>query len=624
MYNKEQSNLEIVNNYNQGQNYQQVVKNLNPHIIQQSNALIQTINEVNYLKNYNEKLIYDNINLIDKIQRILEAKDLATEELISIRGNLFYLKNNTNLVKKSIIFAEFDIKEIYILYFDKKYNKEKELLIILNNDTEIIVPYEKFNSKSIVKIFNLNGIKFLLKANNEKIGALLLNYVAQKINERVKPIYVSYCSGWYKTDIGWVYKFRKDCDIKMNVPRYLNQLETTDRNEPVNLCGTALGYYKIFKREEDRVILLSVLFYSLLYTRFKNLNLVINQIFLLTGDSMYFKKVIELFLKVFNKCSGNLMLDNKFSDIEKSVIDTKDFLLIIDGRNSKMTDYLPKSNIEKIKKFFCYGEKCKGFEAEAPVLIIDKEICYGNLESELMIPIEIEEENLDMKKLLMMNKEDYYIFSDLIWYFLEYAENIHIKNDLFENDCEYGTYTVACEIFKKVINIFSDFLKSYKLDFYECLEVSRDYHLIIDEFFNKEFFDEKCINDLFQESIMELLQKRNIRLLTNNTIFAYEKLDRVIFLIDDEVRITLECIKNIILTNMGISISVRGLLRQFNNMGILKTNKNSFECKRTVICQNEKKQERFVVFKREEFDIFNENIEQKEENINNEKDFWNF
>ncbi len=75
---------------------------------------------------------------------------------------------------------------------------------------------------------------------------------------------------------------------------------------------------------------------------------------------------------------------------------------------------------------------------------------------------------------------------------------------------------------------------------------------------------------------------------------------------------------------MGISISVRGLLRQFNNMGILKTNKDSFECKRTVICQNKKKQERFIVFKREEFDIFNENIEQKEESINNEKDFWNF
>ena len=207
---------------------------------------------------------------------------------------------------------------------------------------------------------------------------------------------------------------------------------------------------------------------------------------------------------------------------------------------------------------------------------------------------------------------------------MRYAENIHIKNDLFKADCEYGTYTVACEILKKVINIFSDFLKSYKLDFYECLEISRDYDVIIDEFFNKEFFDEKCIENLFKESIIELLKKKSIDILSNNTIFNYEKLDRVIFLIYDEVRITLGCLKNTILPMMGISISVRGLLRQFNNMGILKTNKDSFECKRTVICQNKKKQERFIVFKREEFDIFNENIEQKEESINNEKDFWNF
>ena len=66
----------------------------------------------------------------------------------------------------------------------------------------------------------------------------------------------------------------------------------------------------------------------------------------------------------------------------------------------------------------------------------------------------------------------------------------------------------------------------------------------------------------------------------------------------------------------------RKVLKKYNNDN--KINKDSFECKRTVICQNEKKQERFVVFKREEFDIFNENIEQKEESINNEKDFWNF
>ena len=188
----------------------------------------------------------------------------------------------------------------------------------------------------------------------------------------------------------------------------------------------------------------------------------------------------------------------------------------------------------------------------------------------------------------------------------------------------FRTYVVACEIFKKVMNIFSDFLKYYKLDIYKCLEISRDYKLIIDEFFNKEFFDEKCIKNLFKESIIELLQQRNIGLLTNNTIFDYEKLKRVIFLIDDEVRITLGCLKNTILPMMGISISVRGLLRQFNNMGILKTNKDSFECKRTVICQKEKRQERFVIFKREEFNIFNENIEQKEESVNNGENFWNF
>ncbi len=459
MYNQEQGNCELVNSYvNQEQNYQQAIGYMTA--------------QIHYCNDFNKKLIYDNNMLMNKIQQLLKSKDLFTEELIGNDNRLYYVKSSENSIRKNIIFAEFDIKKVFFLDYDKKYNKEKELLIILNNDTEIIVPYEKFNPKSIVKIFNLNEIKFLLKANNEKIGALLLNYVAQKINEEAKPIYVSYCSGWCKADSGWMYKFRKDCDIKMNVPRYLNQLEITGRNEPVNLCGTALGYYKIFKREEDRVILLSILFYSLLYTRFKNLNLVINQIFLLTVDFMCSKKVIELFLKVFNKCSGNLMLDNKFSDIEKAVIDTKDFLLIIDGRNSKMTDYLPKSNIEKIKKIFCYGEKCKGFEAEAPVLIIDKEICYGNLESELMIPIEIEEENLDLKRLLMINNEDYHIFSDLIWCFLRYAENIHIKNDLFKADCEYGTYTVACEILKKVINIFSDFLKSYKLDFYECLEIS--------------------------------------------------------------------------------------------------------------------------------------------------------
>jgi len=597
MYGK-QDNCEIINNYNQGQNYPQTIEILNSKIIQQNSSLGYMAGQINYYSDFNKKLIYDNNVLINKIQRLLKSKDLFTEELIGNNHRLYYIKSNENAINKSIIFAEFDIKKVFFLDYDRKYNKEKELLIILNNNGEIIVPYEKFKPKSIVKIFNLNGVKFLLKANNEKIGSLLLNYIAQKINEERETIYVSYCSGWYETDSGWVYKFRMDCDIKMNVPRYLNELEITNRDEPVNLCTTALSFYKVFKKEEDRVIVLSILFYSLLYSRFKTLNLVINQIFLLNGDYEYFKKIVELFLKIFNKSAGNLMLNSKFSDIEKAVIDTKDILLIIDGRSCKITDYLPKNNLERIKEIFCYGGSCKDFEAEAPVLIIDKEICYGYLESELMIPIEIEKENLDLKRLLMMNKEDYRIFSDLIYYFLLYAENINIENDLFEEDCEYGTYTIASEIFKKVMNIFSNFLSFYKLDIYELLGLKKNYNLIIDEFFSKEFFDEKCVVDLFKESIMELLQKRNIGILTTNVIFNYEKVDKAIFMIDDEVRITLECLKNIIFPMMNISISVKGLLRQFNSMGILKLNKGSFECKRIVICQNKKRQERFVIFKR--------------------------
>jgi len=573
--------------------------------------------------------------LENKIKKLCDKNKYAREELTAKNGNLFCLKGKEGFDQRLSLYAEFDITDIYIIDYDKKYrkdNKVKEYLIKLSTGRYFILSESDFRPTKIIKIFQADGISFVMSASAEKMGFLLLNYIAEKIrNNQIGVLTPYYCSGWYKRD-KWTYQvlYRKPVkELAFNMSN-TNYIANSGTNEPVQSCSYYLDLYKsVFNNPEQRAVMLSLLCGAVLYTRFKSEGLNFNSMVFISGNKRYINKIVSMFLKVFEKDSGNMNLKTQTRYLYSLICDTKDCPVIIDARGCSVSNRLVLKNINELENIFCRGntfdiKDCDSIASEAVPIIIDEQISYF-VDENMKLCIDFNDEDIEEDRLLSLTDFDSERFGDFLKFMIMYFED----NPIDENIVSRKDIPDFIDVSQREVFIFlragiracRKFLKSYRL------EGKLDYVLegtgedSLKGFFSSELYEPKSVCDLFIKTLKELISNKKIMLKTDNLVNSDEEMNSLIFAVNNEILIARSVIKDVILPHMRLNIKVINFLRYLNEAGVLLPDKECMERKRIICVGNENRQIRLVVLKNLFFETMKEYTEEEKKN---EKKLFNW
>lgn len=569
----------------------------------------------------NAALSNDNVKLQRKLEKLPEAKDLCQEELVQKGTQTLYIKYNEESIK-TVIFSDFIIEEVIKMNGNKKLKKEPYYLIKTTNDKIVNIPLKDFKPKTVVKLFLEAGLNYKLKMPQNRVGELLMGHISSLIGtEKYLEFTIYGTSGWHGTKNKYCFP-SKDIAVDEDTPLYKSEFITTNTNEPINSIERGLGVYNYLKKEEDKLVFLAVLLSSLLYTRLKKMRYPLKQILLLSGDNVTIENIAKLYLKIFDKHSPFISLNCKTRQLNKALLYTEDSTLVIDGRVSNLSDYLPKNNLEHLIQLLCKNgcitsdDLDEEYSANLGLILLDEEIGY-RISKKYFIGIDITSKDIEQGVLDLTSYYQYW--GDMIYYFIKYMEMhvVNLKNHIDEKpnvpDIYKNTYITFCI----VIDLFIDFLREYKLDLYKLLALSRDYRKTLRVYFITQNSDDyKSISLHFEQVLQDLISKDKLNVVYDNKLNSFNCLNNTIFIVQNEVYFTEKCLKNKILPHIKLRISVRKLLVSLHKSGMLIFNKDGFRTKRSVYINDKPEFKGFVILKKDMLQVL---INGKGNNMKKEK-----
>lgn len=603
--------------------------------VYESNQLFNFLNNMaNNIDSYNRE-IYRQALFIMKMQQAKEDKKEIIKRY-SISKNsyenclLFTVFKNDGSPESSIKIADFIITKKDTTYFNDLYKTDKIYKITLHKngmDTDVIITSNDLEPKNITKALNRYGFQLSVTSHMNEVKQAFINYI-ESFEDNTWLYLIPYNSGWRKEVDGYKYYISINNPYGLKSPFFSNRFINTDGVEYTYGIKTAIGLYKdYFTDEKTRVIMLSSLIYSVLYTIYKEeYNLSIDK-FLILGSSDYsnslLKKTADMFFKLFEGiCYSGLNQGKR--EMKKELINTKDAPLVIIG-NKDENYYKYNSSLDFIKNVCIYNT---AFESDntkhtANCLTV---LLGGDLEFELsdneFMYLDISSENVHPECIGNFNfcKKSWTIF---IREFIEFVSNCNNRINLIPESTDVPECVPAdnADAYILLVNSFGtlkNFLEASGIDLIHKLGITNSYKKIIEDYLCTEQYDSQAIAKLFIDKLHDLV-RRNVLHEKYTNEFTPNEDTANIYIIENEVWIRHQTIMNCIVPEMLTSMKHLHVLKHLKNADMLILNKNTYECRRSVK-NSDKPQKSFVILKREYYDeSFKEGIKSVE---NKKTDYW--
>jgi hypothetical protein len=600
--------------------------NENPLVVM--NYLASENTDLKYNLACKDRLIHDMQCKINSLMRmdILRMEDLTITE----RGIEYCVIKNDGTPGSFILYANWQLAGVKVAEFDIRYKKENGVILIINSNRgnkNILVEYEDFEPKRLIKILELNGFAVLLRDTKEKLGALMMKLIS-KFMDGAEVEFIPYSTGWCKDIHGkmeYIYSYGKPYEL--NAPVNNNILPITHTNERIKSCELAMGALRVFREPMQRVILTAMLINSLIFSLLKEKKLEVKQLAVISGDTDAVNRIVDFFFNIFQH-TGYTALSQKCAEVRKAIIETKDAPLIIESRDCSFRDRKENENWTLIRNMVCYdGSIDIGSTAvnlQAPIILLNNELGYV-LEPEYFFELELNKDALNLKALRSIPdcKER---LGDMISGFFQYVATINFNAEIRRtelkpvNDIYEDTYKALCV----AMNIFTDYLEvKYAFQIDKMLELKHPWNSYLSAYFNRDVEDSKSVISEFMKSLYECvddgeLEERDFYGLSEN-----DNLEDFVFVLDDEVMIKHDTIMNQVIPKMQINITARKLFGYLKRENMIVHTRGSNESKRTIkFADGVSRRESFVVLKGKYYK--SRTKINKEVSVNEATGYWDF
>ena len=598
--------------------------------VQQDNqrVLEGEVNRLNNILYYKDRVIE---NLQNRINKDIKPEVIKTHSVLENKENgiLYYTSIKTVGDKKSgnvTEFARFVIHKVDIYNFDPMYDLSDYIVIKLITG-EVISLYENdLKPKKIVEILLRQNVPIFLDKNPNVMGSLLLQYISEYTKER-NVYYIPYTSGWNISNTDqFCYFLGENKEFDVQSPYFSNHFNTTGNNDPVpSILDTLQLYRDFFKDQTIRVVMLSSLLYSIVFSIFNYIyRMRINKVILIDSEDMdhnFVKRTADMFLSLFGNYQYSSFEERK-KDFKMDILRTKDEPMIINGPVN-LNDYNSlKSKLESIREYFIAHSAIEynshKYLSNCLLFCLGGEI-WHKLESNEYLSININSENvyLNAIKSFDYNKKQW---TDTMKAFIQYVEKnqdifsvgfANIDSKILNNNEE------AYKLMTASLFAFEMFLDSYGINLTEELELSTSYFDILLDFVTKESEDERSITMLFMDKLSELVEEGTINVQYDNRVYQGKE-GPTIYAVKDEVWIRHSIVNKYIVPKMRTSLKTKDILKCLANRNILILGSvsNTYEVKRPIRGCN-KSQDSFVVINRKFFDGYTGGEEKDKSN-----NFW--
>ena len=601
----------------------------------ESNQLFNFLNNMaNYFDSYNRE-IYRQALFIMKMQQAKEDKKEIIKRY-SISKNsyenclLFTVFKNDGSPESSIKIADFIITKKESTYFNDLYKTDKIYKITLHKngmDTDVIITSNDLEPKNITKALNRYGFQLSVTSHMNEVKQAFINYI-ESFEDNTWVCIIPYNSGWRKEVDGYKYYISTNNPYGLKSPFFSNRFINTDGIKDTDNIEMAMGLYKdFFTDEKTRVIMLSSLIYSVLFTIYKEeYNLSIDKLLIL-GSSDYsnglLRKTADMFLKLFEgTCYPGLNQGKK--EIKKELVNTKDApLVIIVNKGGDYYKY--NSSLDFIKNVCVYNTAFENNNTNHTANCLTV-LLGGNLEFELsdneFMYLDISSENVHPEYISNFNfcKKSWTIF---IREFIEFVSNCNNRINLIPESTDVPECISAdnADAYILLVNSFAtlkNFLEANGIDLINKLGITKSYKKIIEDYLCTEQYDSQVIAKLFIDKLHDLVRRHVLHEKYNND-FAPNEGTANIYIIKNEVWIRHQAITRYIVPEMLTPMKPPQVLAHLKNADMLILNKGTYECRRSVKNPNSSPQS-FVILKREYYDAsYKESVESVE---NKKTDYW--
>lgn len=275
------------------------------------NKLINFLNNMaNNINSYNLEIYRRDLFIMKMQQAKEDKKEIIKRYSISKNSYenclLFTVFKNDGSSESSIKITDFIITKKEIIQFNDLYKTDKIYKITLHKngmDTDVIITSNDLVPKNITKALNRYGFQLSVTSHMNEVKQAFINYIAS-FEDNTWFFIIPYNSGWRKEVDGYKYYISTNNPYGLESPFFSNRFINIDGIKRIDGIEMAIGLYKdFFTDEKTRVIVLSSLIYSVLYTIYKEkYNLSIDKLLIL-GSSDYsnglLKKTADMFFKLF-------------------------------------------------------------------------------------------------------------------------------------------------------------------------------------------------------------------------------------------------------------------------------------------------------------------------------------
>ena len=590
-------------------------------------------------------LLMENVRLKELNKRPRRIGSTKDKKLINNRDSIlciytrtdFYKDNSGNEMSEDISIckkiASFGIIDVKLFNLDPRTGI-KYYIKIITSIGEVIVFDNECNPKDMYQKFIKSGHKFESDSNIKENSALIYNLVYDELNKNEKHYIEPFSTGWFNTEKGMRYLFPINSYSVIKSPIKTFEFAVTGTKEPKNSCEEVLKGYQVFSDEGSRLLMLTLLGSSLMYSLQKQSGCYINKIVVLSLGEMT-NKISNLFMKVYNKNSGNTAINSKHDMINKDIYSHKDCPLVIDvDVNGLNKDYLPKKNLEYLVSVFCNGTKLDlSFEGREDFSL--------NAESLLILtcpnrPFITETSNhnfiilndmctsINMAALAEISNSRFIEqWGDMIEYFTHYVglNPAHIKNNrnILNNTNIPDYIKVTYSVLDSVLELFKLFFSYYNVDMMKCMNINGNPNVLLLNTLIRTFSG--CnITEVFNNTLIDMIEQNRIQIHTGiNFPENDENLDQTLIIHKDKMLLTENCIRNIILPAMRLDISAEKLFGYLDRSNLLFKN-DKFRLRTTIHIGAKSKYIGFIALKREVYKEYGEqfscSIDNKEDDVN--------
>jgi hypothetical protein len=519
---------------------------------------------------------------------------------------LYHVIKNSGVAQayNSAVFADFIVSSFTILQFNPLYELENHLMLTLSNGTTAIIPLKKLKPSSIINEMSKYNAVFFLDRSVDTIGQIFISYLSSHLNTAT-VMNIPYTPGWL-VEAGKkpIYLVGNGSCKDIISPYFQNKFNISEGTDISYCISESLEMYRnFFLDEATRVIMLSSVGYSVLFSLYKQLyGLKVNKVLLLSsaGCSVSLQeRTADMFLKLFDT-RGFESLNKSKKELERMLTCNKDAMLILGGQINSYN--AQKNAVSYIKDYFINSISLtiKGiaYEAECMLACIGSELEY-KLDSDEFISIYIDSTNTNSSVInnFSLCKQQW---QAMIKGFIDYIERNVDSLNPYDLEVSYelcDTDRDAYILLAQSLRLFKGYARSYNIDFDSTLGLSDDCFKLLAEYLNRENEDADSISKLFTETIHDLVAKGILHEKYNN-IFTNDEDVTNIYLIDDEVWIRFQLIHKEIVPAMCVSINSRQVLNILKNVGTIRPHGKTNEWKRPIK-NAPNSQETFVILNRD-------------------------